>query len=133
MLLNIPVSGYIGISCENGDGLTIPFSIEPVSENKGKLIIDVCDEYTYYTDEAPHLQGADVTIYHPITNRIISQGVTDDNGIFSVDLLEGYYVLVVTEGKHDSYKSNILVDPGKDNYVLVSKNNLKYFEHKNLS
>ena len=32
MALNVPVTGNIGINCENGSGISLPCSIEPVSE-----------------------------------------------------------------------------------------------------
>lgn len=33
MQLNVPVTGIIGINCENGKGLALDYSIEPVSES----------------------------------------------------------------------------------------------------
>ena len=121
MLLNVPIKGSIGINCEKGKGVPLNFAVEPVSESTGKLIVDVCDEYTYYTPEAPHLSQAKVVLRHPITNTIITQGITDADGLFIVpDLPEGYYSLEVTAEKHDSYKNNILVDPGKETYKVVN-------------
>lgn len=115
MPLNVPITGTIGINCETGDGMSLPFSIEPVSESNGKLIIDVTDEYTYFTDEKPHVKGAKVKVTHPTTGRVIAEGETGDDGLFVVDEIpEGYYSLYVTADSHDSYRNNILVDPGKD-------------------
>lgn len=123
MQLNVPVTGNIGINCSNGDGLSIPFNIEPVSTAQGTLTIDVCDENTYYTQEAPHVSGANVVVTHPTTGKQIAAGVTNSDGIYSVSLPEGYYAVSVTADKHDSYNNNILVDPGKDNKKVV---NLSY-------
>ena len=121
LALNVPVSGTIGINCQNGAGIALPFRIEPVSEATGNLTIDVCDEYTYYTDEAPHVAGARVTLRHPYTNAIITEGVTGNNGIFSIsNLPEGYYKINITADKHDSYSNNILIDPGKTNTLVVN-------------
>ena len=107
-------NSLINIICEDGSSLSLPFSIETVSEKYGTLTVDVCDEYTYYTSQAPHLTGANVVVKHPYTGQIFYQGTTDVNGLFSVDYLpEGYYTIVVTADKHDSYQNNILVDPGK--------------------
>ncbi|MBR0045296.1 MAG: hypothetical protein IJP75_00180 [Bacteroidaceae bacterium] len=122
--LNVPQRGTIGINCENGEGLPLSFVIEPVSESTGKLIVDVCDEYTYYTEEAPHVKGAQVTVSHPTTGAVIAKGVTGEDGHFVVeDLPEGYYTLYVTAEKHESYRNNILVDPGVDNERVI---NLSY-------
>lgn len=120
MQLNVPLTGTIGINCENGDGIPLSYRIEPVSESTGLLIVDVCDEYTYNTTEAPHVSGAGVVVKHPTTNAIVVQGKTDENGIFSVELPEGYYNISVTESKHDSYNNTILIDPGKENKYVVN-------------
>lgn len=112
MQLNVPVTGTIGINCENGNGVALNYSIEPVSELTGTLVVDVCDEYTYYTPEAPHVSGAQVLVKHPTTGAVIAKGLTDGNGLYSVSLPEGYYGISVTADNHDSYKNNILVDPG---------------------
>lgn len=118
--LNVPITGTIGINCENGNGLSIPYSVEPVSESTGTLTIDVCDEYTYYTNEAPHVSGAEVTISHPTTGKVIAQGVTGKDGTFSIVLPEEYYAVRVTASKHESYQNNILVDPAKERKVTVN-------------
>lgn len=119
MQLNVPQSGKIGVNCENGTGLSMSYNIEPVSQSDGTLVVDVRDEYTYYTAEAPHLKGAKVVIKHPVTDAIIAQGTTDGKGLYTIKLLEGYYKLEVTADKHDSYTNTILVDPGRENSVIV--------------
>ncbi len=123
MQLNVPVRGNIGINCENGQGLSLPFSIEPVSDNMGVFVVDVCDEYTYYTEEAPHLKGATVKVTHPTTGQLVAQGTTDANGLFLSNLAEGWYTLSVSADKHDSYRGNVLVDPGRQTTKVV---NLSY-------
>ena len=120
MQLNVPVTGHIGINCENGQGLALPFSIEPVSETTGTLVIDVCDEYTYYTAEAPHVSGATVTIQHPVTGAVIEQGVTNERGLYNATIPEGYYKLLVTHPSHYSYQATILLDPGKTTTRVVN-------------
>lgn len=120
MPLNVPRTGSIAINCENGNGLSIPYRIEPVSETTGTLIVDVCDEYTYNTASAPHVQGATVKVKHPTTGAIVMEGSTDANGIFRATLPEGYYTLYVTADKHDSYANNILIDPGRENMKTVN-------------
>ena len=123
MALNVPITGQIGINCENGNGLVLPFTVLPVAETNGTLIVDVCDEYTYYTKEAPHVKDAKVVVKYPYSDEIIATGFTDDNGIFSIELNEGYYALTVTADKHESYQNNLLIAPGKENKKVV---NLSY-------
>ena len=120
MPLNYPVTGTIGINCANGSGLSLPFSITPVSETTGTLVVDVCDENTYYTAEAPHLQGAAVRVSHPTTGKTFAEGSTDENGLFTAELQEGYYVLDVTANGHNSYRKTILVDPGTETKTVIN-------------
>lgn len=120
MQINVPVSGNLAINCKNGDGLSIGFTIEPVSEVTGSLTVDVCDENTYYTNEAPHLEGAQVVITHPTSGALVANGKTDVNGLFTKELPEGYYVLSVTADNHDSYRELIMVDPGKEVSRIVN-------------
>jgi len=112
--LNVPLSGSLALNPSNGGGISIPFKIEPVSESKGSLLIDVVDEYTYNTERAPHLKGAKVVVRHPFSGAILAEGITDDNGIFQTPQIpEGYYTVTVTADKHDTYQNNLVVDPGK--------------------
>ena len=120
MQLNVPVTGSIGLNCSNGRGLSLPFYIEPVSESTGIMIIDVCDENTYYTAEKPHVAGATVTVCHPTTGVTVVSGVTDENGQFRAVLPEGYYSVTVSAPNHNSYKNNLLVDPGVENLTIVN-------------
>lgn len=123
MQLNVPVTGNIAINCANGEGMPLPFYIEPVSTKEGKLTIDVCDENTYYTKEAPHLADAKVEITHPTTGAVVAEGITNEKGLFSANLAEGYYAVRVSAEKHDSYSNNLLVDPGTETKKVV---NLSY-------
>lgn len=120
MQLNVPVSGSIGLDCVNGQGMSLPFYIEPVSESTGTMIIDVCDENTYYTAEKPHVAGATVTVSHPTTGAIVASGITDDSGKFQVVLPEGYYAVNVSAPSHNSYRNNLLIDPGVENLTTVN-------------
>lgn len=120
MQLNVPVTGTIGVNCENGDGFTIDYSVEMVSEEKGTLRIDVCDEYTYYTDEAPHVSGAEVVVSHPYTGIELARGTTDNNGIFNIELPEGYYEVSVSADKHEQYTNYCNVNPSTTEHLVVN-------------
>ena len=123
MQLNVPVTGRIGINCENGNGTYINFSITPVSEATGTLVVDVTDEYTYYTEEAPHLADAQIVLRNPYTDALVAQGISDANGLFTIENLpEGYYKLSVSADKHSSYQNSILVDPGTTTTKVVTLN-----------
>ncbi len=120
MQLNVPVSGTIGLNCTNGQGMSLPFYIEPVSESTGMMVIDVCDENTYYAAGNPHLAGASVTVTHPTTGAAVASGTTGDDGKYRVELPEGYYTVSVTAPGHNSYRNNLMVDPGVDNVTVVN-------------
>ena len=128
MPLNMSNTGNIAINCENGKGISVNYNIENVSEAVGILKIDVVDEYTYYTDEKPHVKGAGVVIKHPTTGAIVAQGETGSDGSFSVELPEGYYNVTISEGHHNSLTGNVLVDPGVENFqeIFLSYNAVSY-------
>lgn len=119
MQLNVPVTGTIGFNVEYGNGTCANFSVTPVSDQTGKLVVEVADEYTYYTEEKPRVKGAEVILRNSVTNAIVmidgqeAKGITGDDGLVTFDNLpEGYYKLSVTANNHDTYSNNIVVDPG---------------------
>lgn len=120
MQANVTVTGNIAVNCEHGNGISIPFNIEPVSSAKGILSVDVCDEFTYYTSEAPHVANADVAVKHPTTGKEIATGKTNESGIFDIELPEGYYTLHVTADKHQDETMNVYVDPERTRKVVVN-------------
>ena len=121
MQLNVPVTGTIGFNVEYGNGTQASFSVTPVSDQKGTLEVIVADEYTYYTDEKPHVKDAEVVLRNSVTNALVTQGKTDENGrVTFADLPEGYYKLNVTADNHDSYSNNIVVDPGTTTTKVIN-------------
>lgn len=119
MALNIARTGSIVFNCENGRGLTLPFTIVPVSEQTGTLVVDVCDNYTFYTEEAPHLANARIELKNPYSDRIVASGTSDENGLLSVDLPAGYYSINVTAQSHHSHSDNIYINPGRSDKLTV--------------
>ena len=118
--LNTPISGNIAVNCVNGYGTLIPYRIETVSEETGGLKVDVIDEYTYFTDAKPHVKNAHVVVRHPFSGKIIADGFTGDDGIFSVDNLpEGAYKMNVEAEKHEGFQTTLIIDPGRVNEQSV--------------
>ncbi|MCM1312309.1 MAG: hypothetical protein NC252_05345 [Roseburia sp.] len=120
MSANQSVTGHIGINCSMGSGISIPYNIEPVSELVGDLVLDVCDEFTYYTSEAPHVSNAKVQVKHPVTGALVAEGVTETDGKYRITLPEGYYAVSITADRHESYSNNIYVNPGRQNDITVN-------------
>ena len=114
MKLNVAVKGKIGVNCANGDGVPVSFEVTPVSEATGKLKVDVVDEFTFYTAEAPHVSNAHVKIYHPTTREVVAEGRTGNDGIFAAEMNEGWYTMTIEAENHDIYSENIIVSPGAE-------------------
>ena len=113
MQLNVPVSGTVGINCANGDGMPLKFSVTPVSSAMGGVRLSLVDEFTFYTEEAPGIAGANVTLKKPGTNEVVVTGKSDKDGIFEIEIQEGYYALSIDAENHDSYNAYIIVDAEK--------------------
>jgi large repetitive protein len=128
--LNVPITGNFMIYCENANNLSVPFSIETISTSNGSLLVDVVNEYTYFTPGAPHVDSAHVILRHPYTGAIISEGLTDVNGHFLAENIpEGYYTLTVQAFKHESYQNTIFINQGQQNteLVFISFQAISYF------
>lgn len=119
MALNLRQTGRLAINCETGHGTYIDYVITPVSEATGTLVVDVTDELTYGTDEAPHVQGATVRLCNPATGAIVCESTTGADGKFTVTIPEGYYQLNVTADNHDSYSNYICIDPGVETLKVI--------------
>lgn len=110
--LNSVYKGNLVISCENGSSVNIRYFLEVVSESTGTLVIDVQDEFTLNTAEAPHVEGATVNVLHPVTQKLLRQYVTGADGLATFDMLpEGRYIVKVTHPKHSSKTMDVIVDP----------------------
>ncbi|MBQ5895221.1 MAG: carboxypeptidase regulatory-like domain-containing protein [Bacteroidaceae bacterium] len=110
--LNSVYKGNFVISCENGSSVNIRYFLEVVSESTGTLVIDVQDEFTLNTAEAPHVEGATVNVLHPVTQKLLRQYVTGADGLATFDMLpEGRYIVKVTHPKHSSRTMDVIVDP----------------------
>ena len=113
--LNTPATGTIVLNASNGNHIAIPYKVEKVSEEKGGIIIDVVDEYTYFTEEAPHVENAKVRISHYFTGEVFAEGYTNADGIFTVDSLpEGQLRLTVQAEQHQAYDNVIHILPGME-------------------
>lgn len=119
MPLNIPRTGVLAINCQNGNGVGIEYDITPVESSRGVLIVDVVDTYTYNTIEAPHVSGAKVELLLPVTEKTVTTGITDAEGLYTASLPAGYYQLKITTDKHDPYSREVYVAPEADNKVLA--------------
>lgn len=67
------------------------------------VTVDVTDEFTYYTDEAPHVENATVVVYEKDSRKEIQRGTTGKDGTVSFeDLPIGDYLIHVEADEHES-------------------------------
>ena len=111
----VQYTGNIAINCERGDGVSLPYCITAVSDSTGMLVVDVTDDYTY-NGNGQHFAGATVTVVDYYTLEVVAMGLTDDNGLYTVeDIQEGYYRMSITAPHHAEYQATIQIEGGQTN------------------
>ena len=126
--VNLIQKGNIAINCERGNGVAVYFNVKVVSESKGNLRVRVQDENTIYGNkngQKPYVKDATVQLKDYNTGALVVSGKTTDDtadGILFQNVPEGVYQLYVTADKHDSYRQNILINPGEttDHTAVIS-------------
>lgn len=119
---DLQLTAYNGSMAVNGTdvGLSIPFSFRALTDNTGDLQIRVEDEYTYFAEDTPLLEGATVTITDAITNQTIATATTDATGMLLFpDLREGYYNIITKAEDHNTDRQTLLIEPGDANELTV--------------
>lgn len=67
------------------------------------LTVDVTDEFTYYTERAPHVKNATVVVYEKDSKNEIQRGKTGKDGTVSFENLPiGDYIIHVEAAEHES-------------------------------
>ncbi len=130
--VNVPLTEFTGslaLNPENGTGKAVPYRFRVVSDMKGDLEIEVQDELTFFTAEAPRLAGAKVTVRDAISSVQVATLTTPESGVVTFPgLNEGWYRVEVTAPDHDSFSNNYYINAGQTNRheVFVSKRLVKY-------
>lgn len=121
---NVEQRGSVAVNCENADGQLISYNLKVVGDDKGSLLVSVEDEVTIYGNadgEHPLLAGATVQLKDYNTGlALYTQTTTDEGTTLFNDIPEGYYTLLVTAPKHDSYMQHVLVSPGETTEHLAT-------------
>lgn len=120
MQLNVTNHCTVAVNCANSDGLLLYFTAKCVSETKGNLIVDVCDEYTYSEPTAPRVAGASVVLRDPSTGAVAYTGVSDENGRYEAEIPAGLYTLNVSADKHYDTTYSIEVLAGEPNKEVAN-------------
>ena len=117
---DMPLAEYAGHIAMNftGGHQTVPFSFRALSDATGDVVIKAVDEYYFYTEEKPALEGARVRVLDAISGALVFSGTTNVDGEVSlVDLNEGYYKIEVRAEDHNSYSNTVFIEAGKTNTI----------------
>jgi len=106
-------NGTISQLPNNGGALSFGTSTAGALSAAGAL-----DEFTFFAAGAPPLANASVTLIDPFSGTVITNGVTDSNGLFFASgLMEGTYQLSLTADKHASFRGGAVVTANHTNAV----------------
>lgn len=115
---DIPLGPYNGqLALSSAEAVAnIPFTFRALSDGRGDLLVRATDEFTYYSDLAPLISGAEVVLRDAFAKTNVVSGLTDTNGLFHApQLLEGYYDIEVRAEKHKTFRGSLLVTAGETN------------------
>ena len=119
---DLALGKYNGSLALAGDDtfLNVPFDFRVMSEGKGALRVEVVDEFTYYAEGAPKVEGATVKVRDPFDYTVVASGVTGADGGFAAgDLREGWYDVDITAPKHTTFHQSVFIEPGATNELTA--------------
>jgi hypothetical protein len=128
---DLPLGIYNGTLVLAGERafLSVPYDFRALSEGRGGIVVTVVDEFTYYAEGSPKVEGATVTLRDPFTHATAAQGVTGADGTFRAeDLMEGFYNLEVGAPKHTTTRFSVFIEPGVtgEQTVFISRETVRY-------
>ena len=108
-----PIQGSIGINAANGNAFRIPFSFEKTAQTSGAVRLTISNQFTYLTNSAPLVKGAQVVIKNYFSGVVYAQGYSDSDGVFIAGAIpEGTHRIVVEKPNHLPFNGSITVLPG---------------------
>ncbi|MCC5806934.1 MAG: carboxypeptidase regulatory-like domain-containing protein [Opitutales bacterium] len=108
------VSGEILVrEKEDGAFARIPFVLDVVSTETGGFAVDVENEFTYFAEGNPMVEGARVTLYDTRTGAPVASGLTGPDGRFETDgLPEGHYDVTIEATRHLPFENTAFIAAG---------------------
>ena len=152
----LALTAYRGTMIVRGDEgeIRMPFNFRASSDETGDLAITVVDEYFYFAEDSPTVEGATVVLKDAITGETLissddfvpaevatdgeivaaamPDGPTveiDDNGrVTFAGVPEGPYTLEVRSPDHESYRNTVEIAAGETNAeeVFITRNLVEY-------
>ena len=105
-------------AAEDAADTSVDFSFTATSDATGSVKINAVDELFYFTEAAPGLRDAKVSIRDYFTGQLIQTEVTDEAGKLSIDgLAEGYYSVEIRSKNHETYRNNLKIEAGETSLV----------------
>ncbi|MCX6904954.1 MAG: hypothetical protein NTW03_16040, partial [Verrucomicrobia bacterium] len=128
---NVDLGPYAGslVAYSSDSSVTVPFNFLAMSEALGALRVEAVDEFTYYAVGSPKVTNAAVVITDPVTQTVITNGMTDADGLFFMPALpEAYYQVDVTALQHVSYRGTLRLHGGVTNdlQAFISREMVRY-------
>ncbi|WP_218933767.1 CARDB domain-containing protein [Rubripirellula lacrimiformis] len=135
--IDLELTQYSGliVARTEGDDLAVQFRLQATAETVGDLTVRVVDEFTFYKNDAPLVDGAIVRILDPITRELVAtnavpvssfkanaegeQNVAAAGDFFFQALARGKYVLEVSAENHETKTSLVDIQAGDGNEVEV--------------
>lgn len=111
-----------------GVSLNVPFSFRALSDGRGALRVEAVDEYTYYASGAPRVAGAVITLRDTLSRVVVTNSVTDTNGLVEFpNLAEGYYEVEALAADHLNARETVFVAAGatNDTQIFLSRETVK--------
>lgn len=113
-------NGNMLVRASNARDTNLPFGFRVVSDQFGDLEVSVVDEYFYFTEEAPRVEGATVVVRDAISSEEISRATTGADGILTfTDLAEGWYSLEIDSPNHSRVRENYFINAGQLNQEQI--------------
>lgn len=123
-----PISQFSGSIAlvSNITYLYVPISLSIVSQYSVNFTVVVQDEFSFYAEGLPNLEGATVQLSSS-TRGISVSYITGSDGLASFLLPEGLYDIYVTAPSHASYSSAVYVSFGSlPVTIFISRQVVKY-------
>ncbi len=113
-------TGRLLLEPQNGTGLSVPFELRILSELTGDLRIRAEDEFTYFAEGRPPLEGATISLSDPYTKENIQTLETGASGeVVFADLSEGQYELSASGPQHETTRQIVEVKSGQENLLTT--------------
>lgn len=121
--------GTLLVNADQGVQKRVPFAFRVVSDMKGTLEVEVVDEFFFFSEAKPKVEGAQVFVRDALSGEDVVSAVTDATGTLRFEnLMEGWYQVEVTSPDHTNVKGNYYVDAGVVNrrQIFVSRELVRY-------